>query len=151
MPDDSWLVLADFESLFASEPVFDGSQEVEVFPPIRAKYAGFIPRGNVPRIISFARIYEFTTANAARDFEIEHMTLLDGMVRSEFSTGIKDGDSWLYDPAMLTGQPREKDTKSLPPTSVVFDYNIYVGVPTKQASAMAFDTWENTGLEWELA
>lgn len=134
MPDDSWLQLVDFGDLLADEPVFDGMQEVEIFPPIRAKYAGVIARGNVPRTVSFSRIYELETPNDARRFELDQMALLDGMVESSLYIELKDSDTYVMSGAILVGVPRVKDTNELPAEYSVIDYTIYGGALNKQAS-----------------
>lgn len=132
MPDGSALVLADIGDDLVDEPVFDGMQEVQVYQPIKSPYAKVKGRGNVPRTVTFSRAYKLDTPNDAREFELDQMYLLDGMVKSSLTIQLKDSATYVMADALLVGAPRAKDTDALPPEYAVMDYIIYGGKLAKQ-------------------
>ncbi len=121
----SALPLVGFGDDVFSEVLFSGSQEVEVVPLIRAKHAAVFVRGNVPRVVTFDRVYSFANAYLARQFELTHMQTLDTLGKGKLRVQVETQAAMYVEACALTGEPVQSD--ELFASQVAFSYTVYGG------------------------
>ena len=114
--------LVDFGDDVLDVPGFAGTQEVEVAPLLRGAYPFIQVRGNVARVVTFTRVYDFADRYLAKQFELTHMQLLDTMGMGRLKVQVQTQDARWINGAALVGEPLESD--ELLATQVAFTYTV---------------------------